>query len=79
MNFIILFRRNYFTKYKRHKTLIVILVLLIKNFNYYKIKNINFYFDLLLEIIINKKRNRNKNITKITINQLRCFKLHKRI
>ena len=79
MNFIILFRRNHFTKHERHKTSIVIFVLLIENFDHCKIKNINFYMNFFFEIIMNKNENRDKNITKMTINQFRRFKSHKRI
>ena len=44
MNFIILFRENYFSRSKHYETLIFKLILLINDINNNKIKNIEFYF-----------------------------------
>ena len=66
INFIILLCGYHFARSERHRMSIVILVLLIENDRYNKVKDVSFHSISFQEIIMNKKRNRYKNILELT-------------
>ena len=79
IDFIVLLCEYYFARSKRHRTLIIILVLLIKNARNSKVKDVSFHSISFQKIIMNKKTNRHKNILKLTKCLLDFIRLFKRI
>ena len=79
INFIILLYEYHLVRSGRHRTSIIILVLLIENARNSKIKNVNFYSISFQKIIMNKKRNRHKNVLELTKRLLDFIRLFKQI
>ena len=75
MRFVILFCRNQFSRSKRYRTSMIVVVSLIQNFNYDEIWRIRLHFDFFLEIKMNKKKNKWKYISKLLKSLLRFFVL----
>ena len=79
ISFIVLLCEYHLTQSEHHWTLIVILVLFIENARNNKVKNVSFHSITFQKIIMNKKRNRHKNILELTKCLLDFIRLFKRV
>ena len=68
VNLVILLSENHFSQHKRYRTSIIFVILLIKNIDDCKIIKIDLKSACFLKIIMNQKKRKHKNISKITKN-----------
>ena len=79
INFILLLCEYHLAQSERHRTSIMIFVLLTENARNSKVKDINYHSISFQEVIMNKKKNRHKNIFELTKCLLDFIQLFKRI
>ena len=69
--------KYYLARSERHRASIIILILLIENVRNSKVRSVSFHSILFQEVIVNKKKDRYKNIfelTKCLLDFIRSFK-----